>query len=826
MLSVPNSPSPIRLIALALLLICLLGSISGCINNSTTNPPDAPDTSDTDDGGDSDTDPGDDTPPPTSSAADTGLKMLANGGGHTCAVKNRDGSLWCWGLNSSGQLGDLSVNDASSFKAISSEEWLTIATGGEHTCGIKADNTIWCWGLNDSGQLGSGSNARSSEEIDITPDTNWLLVATGTNHTCAIRDDNTLWCWGDNTRSQLGDGSVPNPSDENYPDDKNLNIPKQIGTQTDWIAISLGDEFSCGIRAISDTDKRIYCWGDNSDGQLGQDPASNPLAAPQDATAMTDWASISTGHDHSCAIKQDQTLHCWGDNIYGQLGQGNTADSFTPVQVASGSLWTDVATGNGHTCGIKDDATLWCWGNNATGQLGVGNTSHQAIPTQISHENDWLSVFAGNGTTCAIDSDHIGFCWGLNEKGQLGNGVSTETGGPRMFDTSDNWNSLDSGGEHTCGLKDDSGLMTLWCGGGNSFGQLGIGSTTNQAVTVQIKGSDGLHDYWDSFSTGHYHSCAIDNSQALYCWGNNSHGQLGKGTVDGNVPANWTLAKVTAGADDWSIVGAGASHTCGIKNSTELWCWGDNATGQIGDGGSGAGLRVSSPTQITSDMWLDVAVGGFIDSTHTEGGHTCGIKIAALNDTEGTLWCWGENDFSQLGNEATTNEASPTQIGFETDWASIDAGNQHTCAKKTDDTLYCWGRHTLGQTGVGASNTTFTQSLPGQISGTWGDYDLGYNSNCGVNASNALFCWGDNSTKQITSNVDDEIPNNQGYLAVPGDASFTQDWQAVAMGKTHGCGIREDNLGNRTAHCWGEGAQYQLGDGNAWKETPLRLSLE
>ncbi len=816
MLSAPTSPSPFRLLALALLLICLLGAISGCINNSTTNPADAPDTSDTDTDTDTDTEPDNGTSP-SNSAANTGLKMLALAGGHTCAIKNRDGSLWCWGLNSNGQLGDLTTNDTSSFRGISSEDWISVALGDKHSCGILADNKIMCWGINLSGQLGNGSTAQSSEPLDITPDTDWLLVDTGTNHTCAIRDDRSLWCWGDNSRSQLGDGNIADPGDL---DGNNLTLPKQIGTQTDWTAISLGDEFSCGIRTISDTDKRIYCWGDNSDGQLGQDPLSlDPVSAPlQESSSLADWDNLATGYNHSCAIKQDQTLHCWGDNQYGQLGQGTTSDSFIPLPISAGggNLWTDVATGNGHTCGIKDDATLWCWGNNAIGQLGVGNTSHLATPTQISHDNDWLSVFAGNGTTCAIDSEHIGFCWGQNENGQLGNGVSTDTDRPRMFDNSDSWLRLDSGVEHSCGLKDESGLMTLWCGGGNSFGQLGIGSTANQATPIQIKGSNGLLDYWLSFSSGHYHSCAIYSDQALYCWGKNSHGQLGKGTIDDNLPANWSLAKVTVGSDDWNVIDSGASHTCGIKNTDELWCWGDNATGQLGV----VTASPSSPNQVAGN-WQDVAVGGFVTSAHPTGGHTCAIK------TDGSLWCWGENDVSQLGNEAIITETSPIQIGAETDWVSIDAGNKHTCALKTDDTLYCWGEHILGQVGIGGETASNSPKRPTQVSSTWLEYDLGHNSSCGVEkTTNKLLCWGDNSTKQLTANVDDQITNDQNFLPVPGSASFNEDWQAVAMGKTHGCGVREDDLGNRTVYCWGEGAQYQLGDGNAWKETPQRLSLE
>mgnify|MGYP002620789695 CR=1 FL=1 len=850
----PTAHTLTRRLGLALLLFCLAGTLSGCINNSTTNASIDDPIRDTGEDRDNDTpDPGQDpvTPPP--SGPISGLKLISSGSAHTCTTKNADDSLWCWGENGNGQLGIGSDQDSSSASTTNERGvWIDIANGENHSCAIKEDTSLWCWGDNSVGQLGVAGSPPSlnvPQPAGITND--WQSVAVGSDHSCGIKTDGSLWCWGSNARFQLG--TLPSDAiSESF-------LPVRIGAANDWTQLSLGSQFSCGIRT-SGTEQDLYCWGDNTHGQLGADPAgASELQTPTPLSSANEWASVAAGTRHVCAISTLQDLYCWGHNASGQLGHGDTVDThqheLQTIAPEVGIKWAAVSAGEDHTCAIQDEGSLWCWGNNATGQLGAGNTQHFASPIKINHSSAWLTLSAGDHYTCAIDSDYIGYCWGLNDSGQLGNGDLLDTGEARRYDNSDTWFRLDSGLLHTCGLKTNPNsptLKTLWCGGGNGFGQLGIGSTANQASPVKIAGPTGLLQNWSDFSTGHYHSCAITATGALYCWGRNSEGQLGRGTSGGNLASHWSLqSRVSVGDDDWVKVVAGASHSCAIKGAArELYCWGDNSASQLGDNTT---TDSPSPAQIWEDPTLapasrvpftalDVAVGGFyVDATTPAGAYTCAIRLDDPDDVQGSLWCWGKNDLGQLGTGDTTDRSVPVQItvdttpvaidpDFNTSWFRLEAGNGYTCGHnrtlKNATRVFCWGDNTSGQTGV--NQTAALIDTPTALAGTdtWLDFDLGTESACAVNDENTLKCWGDNNFNQLTSLIGPTNTDDKNDRFSPLRASFANDWRQVAMGQRHGCGIREDGLGNRYAYCWGERAAFQLGNGSAWKTTPQQLPLE
>jgi len=755
---------------------------------------------------------------------------ISSGDTHSCAIK-ADDTLWCWGSNASGQTAQ-TINTETPTQEPSQSLWLKIAADGNNSCAVKNDSSLWCWGNNTFGQLGNGSINLSTSPAPVLDESIWIWLSLGVDHSCAIKDDKTLWCWGDNSESQLGDNSTINST-----------TPKQIGLANTWSNISLGNQFSCGIQTDATTtvpSQTLWCWGKNDKSQLGHDSPDTKLEPSQVGTAE-DWAGISTGDNHACAFSSNQYLYCWGDNLYGQLGLSPNpppAAATTPTSVDS-NKWLGVSAGGNHTCAVQDDYSLWCWGNNDAGQLGIGSTSHQPKPNLVTHSDalDWRFVSSGKNHTCAIDSDYIGHCWGLNDQGQLGNGINLNTSAARLFDSSNNWLSIDSGTLHSCGIKTDpfTLLKTLWCGGINNYGQLGIASTANQSAPIEIKGPDGTLEDWEYVSTGHFHTCAItdtsaaDDSGALYCWGRNSHAQLAK-TASDNGATNWSLSlqnKILPPApdntDNWIKVDAGASHTCGIKNTDELWCWGDNLTNQMGQNTANPAdptdpVNTQTIPVAVADTWIDVAVGGYTNDTdHLAGGHTCAIK------TDGTLWCWGENDAYQLGDQTTTNRTIPTQIivdtaangfppQFNNSWESVKAGNRFTCGLQTDQHLYCWGDHSLGQTGIGTIDFTNPAPIsPRLIAGNHSviSYAVGQNTACAITTDNKLWCWGDN------------------FSDTPANRLSGNNWQSLTLGMNHGCGIREDATSlNRNVYCWGEGAEFQFGNGSAWKETPQTISLQ
>ena len=836
----------LRTILNTTLLLLLALTLDGCIN-ATSNNPVQPSTT-----------PEPVTTPPATPGSTapktlplTGFRAITAGRNHGCIIKNSDSTLWCWGQNASGQVGTNNSAEASTFQKIGSDYlWQNISGGYSHTCGVAlsevtdpADaskkisiNRLLCWGDNSTGAIGYGSAVPKYFDPMVLADDDWSVVSAGNNHSCAIRLDGTLWCWGDNSNSQLGHNSA----------DKTR--PSQVSSDKDWSSISASDQFTCALKQ----NHTLWCWGKNDKSQFG-DGTTTSATIPSQIVAHTDWTNIATGQAHSCGIRSDNTLWCWGDNSYGQIGNGTINIQSTPLKITTSTVtkWSTVATGHQHTCAIAsnvdtdgksltDDKTLWCWGNNDTGQLGINSTAHQSRPIKISHSKGWLLVSAGESHSCAVDKDEIVHCWGFNDHGQLANGFYTDTGLPRTFDLSSNWRTIASGYHHSCGLKGSSAPYTLWCSGFNSYGQLGIGSTSNQSTLTQISANNGdiIHT-WESLSTGPNHSCAIAINGAkhlLFCWGNNSHGQLGSNIALNNLGNNITIGNspqywwpngstqvVAGGIDDWRMVAAGANNSCGIKGLNELWCWGDNSSGQIANGYTPSSL-LFAPTRIAGS-WLTVTVGGVEDN----GGHICAIK------TEGTLWCWGKNDTYQLGNyipptpapslTAGTDLSTPNEVNTDTDWVAVKAGERHTCALKSSGALWCWGDNSRGQTGTLKDKDPFpttTTSPKQENTGTsWFDFDTGSNFTCAIdNSAHSLWCWGDNLYKQLTAVVAKEDQ------FTPFKVQSDTNWQQLTLGQRHGCGIQEDSKTlDRQSYCWGEGAPYQFGNGDAWKTTPQPLSL-
>jgi cysteine-rich repeat protein len=341
------------------------------------------------------------------------------------------------------------------------------------------------------------------------------------------------------------------------------------GSGVPFVEVAVGGQSTCALRS----DSSLWCWGNNSSGQLRLSNTSNRLTPV--AVAGAAWDQVGCGQTHSCAVRGDGSLACWGNNGSGQLGATTAANTGEQVEVPGGP-WQSVAAGMYQTCAIKQDFTLWCWGDNTNGQLGTGNTVASPSPAQVAGQG-WSQVSSTFLHTCAVKQEGTLWCWGINANLELGTPLVAFSMTPSQVGKDADWIQVTTGYYHTCAIKRDG---TLWCWGGNTAGQLGndsipVLSTAQTSDPVQVVGTS-----WKGVSAGLSHTCAVKAEGTLWCWGDNTHGKLGDQSTD----AKGTPVAVVVAGQTWIMVAAGVSHSCALANSGSLWCWGDNSAGQLGIG--------------------------------------------------------------------------------------------------------------------------------------------------------------------------------------------------------------------------------------------------
>jgi len=699
------------------------------------------------------------------------------------------GYLWLWGRNQHGQIGDNSTDNKSSpVQTISGGfNWKKISSKGYFCAGIKTDGTLWTWGDNTYGALGDNSTIDKSSPIQtIAYGDNWKDISSSGGFMGAIKKDGTLWMWGENAFGELGDNTLV----------KKSSPVQTIAGGSNWKQISVGSFSSAAIK----TDNSLWVWGSNSYGVLGDNTTVDKKSPVQTTSYGTDWKQVSCGSYHIAAIKNNGTLWAWGQNTSGQLGDNTTSSRSSPVQtIAMGNTWSQVACGNSHTIAKKTDGSLWLWGNNSYGQLGINSVTNKSSPIQtIAYGTDWQEISAGDLTTGAIKTDGTIWCWGDNTYGQLLDNTTIHKSSPiQIIATGTLWYYISVGADTIAAISGEIvptptptpitlGGGTLWLWGLNSDGQLGDNTVSKKSSPVQTiangsnwinlsKGfsyrtsavikSDGTlwlwgdNDYtqgllgdnttidksspvqtitygtnWKEISCGHTNAVAIKNDGTLWNWGSNQVGQLGDNTsVHKSSPV-----QTIAGGTNWKQASAGGGQTAAIKNDGTLWLWGYNFFGQLGDRTSV--FSRSSPVQTIAygTDWKQVFCGNY---------HTAAIK------NDGTLWTFGYNNYGQLGDNTTTNKSSPIQtIAGGNTWKYVCAGYSNTLAIKKDGTLWSWGYNVDGQLG---DNTVNAKSSPVQtISyGTnWQKVSAGV-ATAAIKTDGTLWTWGKNIDGALGDNT-------------------------------------------------------------------------
>lgn len=391
----------------------------------------------------------------------------------TSGVKDRSGA-------------SLSSDYTWSFSTANQKElgrWIIVAAGWDNGAAINENGTLWGWGCNYSGQLGNGTGGDHSEEhqydshvpVQIGAGSNWADVSLGDHYAVAVKNDGTMWAWGD---GYIGDGSTTTRKS-----------PVRIGEGSSFSIVETS--FSFYTLALTN-DNSLWAWGLNTYGQFGNGTAGEGVTSrvPMEIGSSTDWAMLSAGKKHVVAIRNDGTLWAWGGNWYGQLGDGTGGDrtsdhdSHIPKRIGMEANWKIVSANGEFSLGIKTDGTLWAWGINQYGQLGDGTYETRNAPVRIGNATDWASVSAGWYHAAAIKNDGTLWAWGANKHGQLGDGTVIDKTLPVRIGSETDWHSLSSGKDFTLALKED-GTIRAW--GYNNFGQVGDGTTVDKLVPTFIK---------------------------------------------------------------------------------------------------------------------------------------------------------------------------------------------------------------------------------------------------------------------------------------------------------------------------------------------------
>ncbi len=384
------------------------------------------------------------------------------------------------------------------------------SAAGMHSLSICSDSTVRAWGNGNSGELGQGTSTSSSTPVQCTGLSSMIAVSGGWEHSLALKSNGTVWSFGMNFQGELGNGTTTS---------SNVAVP--VSFLTGVTAIGAGRLYSIALR----NNGTVWAWGNNGNNELGNGTSGGTSLTPIQVTGLSGIIKIAAAGYHSLALKSDGTVHCWGENAFGDLGNGTTTTPTSAVQTTGLTGITDIAGGDDHSVALKNNGTVWGWGDNMYGEVGDGTTTNRNVPVQVAGLTGIIAVSSGSNFTLALKSNGTVWSWGYNGEGELGNGTTTNSNVPVQVSGLSGIVSIQGGMEHSLAMKNDG---TLWAWGANTQGDLGDGTTTMRTTPVQVAAlctpaptcSAYFVLYPDSVNLHHYFAIngSSGNGPLTYLW--------------------------------------------------------------------------------------------------------------------------------------------------------------------------------------------------------------------------------------------------------------------------------------------------------------------
>ncbi len=720
-----------------------------------------------------------------------------------CIIGN-NGRAYCRGHNSEGQLGDGTVSDHATFETVTMPAGVTsfvgISAGSYHACALANTGRAYCWGDNGSGIVGDGSTTDRLVPTAVTLPTGvdgFTKISTGGYNVCALGTNRRVYCWGEGSYGGMGNGT--NTATNTTP--QLVNLPVGVNYFTD--ISSQATNCAIGDNGLN------YCWGWNNNGQVGDGANSNrnvPTAVTMPAL-VTSFSKIG----NTCGIvSSTSNLYCWGNNTYGQIGDGSLENRLVPVaaNLPTGvKYYTSFAQSDNNTCAIGDNGQAYCWGQNNNGQLGDGTQIDNPEPVNPiplpAGVTSFTQITVGFGTTCAIGNNGLAYCWGAQFF--IGDGSCC---GPTLTPTEvtmpagvTSFTKIAAGLQGVCAIGNDK---MIYCWGGQNSGGLGNGSIGHSPTPTPVTLPYSVYGFTD-VAAGLIHFCAIADSGNIYCWGGNTDGRLGDGSnTDRDVP---TEISQPQGVTGWSQISLGAYSSCGLANDSKGYCW--------GDGWEGLHYAVGWPfTSYNTPQLMNMPAG-------VTGIRELGQKKNCFISTEGKSYCWSfDNANGMIGDNTTNNSGLGVAVsvaGGIGPFTSISTAGTSCGLVLPKTNMFCWGDNDVGQVGddSGLHRTMPTPvPLPVGVSAFMGLNKsdgglLNYNvNNCAVGNNGSAYCAGSNLANRIANNA---VTNFTRFYKMTMHASSTSISALSTSDSADGSNCFLDSAG--VIYCQGDGTYGGIGNG-------------